>query len=310
MVSMQFWRKGDRSPGTVVLELGDDSVRALRVSDELSRPEVRSATSLSGRPPRESLRRLYRDGWFRGGRVRVMLGAKQRETAILPRPEVDDGELVDAMRWQVAEKLPYPPEEALLDVLTVDDREPPARQQVIVVAAHRPSLATLLQPVARLRGQRVECIDVADCAQRNLVEAACGGEISVACITERDGAMLFTVSRGRDLIYSRVFDLDTEGRDGELSAERIGIQVQRAIDTLERRSPDAAPVRIVIGPPSSEASPLRPVAEQCGLPVEALDWAAGADVDPTARVDLDADPALMLLVGAALRRVPAEARHG
>ncbi len=306
---MQFWRKGDRSPGTVVLELGDDSVRALRVADESPRPEVRSAASLGGRPPREALRRLHRDGWFRGGRIRVMLGARQRETAILARPDVDDAELVDAMRWQVAEKLPYPPEEALLDVLTVDDREPPARQQVIVVAAHRPTLAALLQPVARLRGQRIECVDVADCAQRNLVEAACGAGPSVACITERDGSMLFTVSRGRGLVYSRVFDLDSEGRDGERSIERIGTQVQRAIDTLERRSPDAAPVRVLIGPPSSDASPLRPVAEQCGLPVEALDWAAGADVAPAARADLEADPALMLLVGAALRRVPLEARH-
>jgi MSHA biogenesis protein MshI len=307
---MQFLRRGDRSPGTVVLELSDASVRALRVSDELSRPEVRSAASLSGQPPRESLRRLHRDGWFRGGRIRVMLGARQRETAILPRPEVDDAELVDAMRWQVAEKLPYPPEEALLDVLTVDDREPPARQQVIVMAAHRPSLAALLQPVARLRGQKIECVDVADCAQRNLVEAACGSTISVACITERDGALLFTVSRGRDLVYSRVLDVAAEGRDGDLSVERLGIQVQRAIDTLERRSPDSAPVRMVIGPPSSDASPLRPVAEQCGLPVEVLDWTAGAEIEPAARADVEADPALMLLVGAALRRVPVEARHG
>ena len=307
---MQFWRRGDRSPGTVVLELSDASVRALRVSDELSRPEIRSAASLSGQPPRESLRRLHRDGWFRGGRIRIMLGARQRETAILPRPEVDDAELVDAMRWQVAEKLPYPPEEALLDVLTVDDREPPARQQVIVVAAHRPSIAALLQPVARLRGQQIECVDVADCAQRNLVEAACGSAISVACITERDGALLFTVSRGRDLVYSRVLDVAAEGRDGEYSVERLGIQVQRAIDTLERRAPESAPVRMVIGPPSSDASPLRPVAEQCGLPVESLDWAAGTEIDPAARADVQADPALMLLVGVALRRVPAEARHG
>lgn len=303
MVASWVRKKGERSSGTVVLELADASVRALRVVDEADgRPAVRAAATLTGTAPKDALKRLSRDRWFDGGRVRVMLGARQRETAILPRPDVQDDELVEAMRWQVAEKLPFPAEEALLDVLTIDDREPPARQQVIVVAAHKPKVAALLQPVSRLRGQTLECVDVADCAQRNLVEAATGSDTSVACLTERDGAILFTISRGRDLVYSRILELGAEGREGDMPAERLGMQLQRAIDTIERRSPESAPVRMLVGPSASPDSPLRAVAEQCGLTVVDLDWTAGAVVDPGAHADIEADPALMLLVGAALRR--------
>lgn len=307
MLSGLFQKKGDRGPGTVVLEFGDSVVRALRIARH-ERPTLHGAASLAA-APRDALARLARDRWFDGGRLRVMLGARQRETAILARPDVEDDELVDAMRWQIADRLPFPAEEALLDVLTIDDREPAARQQVIVMAAHRPRVATLLQPLARLRGQQVECVDVADCAQRNLAEAATGSGISVACLTERDGSLLFTVSRGRDLVYSRAFELAAEGRDGELPVERIAMQLLRAIDTIERRSPESAPVRMLVGPAASPQSPLREIAQQCGLSVADLDWRAGVDVDETARADIDADPALLLLVGVALRRerVPAEA---
>lgn len=307
MLSGLFQKKGERGSGMVVLELETSCVRALRIGQG-ERPIVHGAASLAG-APRDGLSRLARDKWFDGGRLRVMLGTRQRETAILARPDVDDAELVDAMRWQIADRLPFPAEEALLDVLTIDDREPAARQQVIVVAAHRPEIAALLQPLSRLRGQQVECVDVVDCAQRNLAEAAAGPELSVACLTERDGSLLFTVSRGRDLVYSRAFELAAEGRDGELPAERVAMQLLRAIDTIERRSPEAAPVRMLVGPAASPQSPLREIARQCGLSMMDLDWQAGVHVDEAARSDIDADPALLLLVGAALRRqsVPAEA---
>jgi hypothetical protein len=300
-------RRASRSSGTVVLELASAGLRAVRVSTGDRRPRIVAAAALHGVPVGDALAQLSRDGWFDSGRVRVMLGAGQRETALLPRPDVDDAELVDAMRWQMADKLSYPAEQAVVDVLTIDDDAPTPRQQVLVVTTERDALKALLEPVVRMRGQRVEWVDVVDCAQRNLVEAGCGPTVCVACVTERDGTLLFTVSRGRDLVHSQAIQAPADGRDGERAVERMGLQIQRAIDTIERRSPDAAPVRMLVGPRASEGPPLRAVAEQCGLPVEPLDWAAGADVDPAARARIDADPSLVLLVGAALRFAGEEA---
>jgi MSHA biogenesis protein MshI len=304
-------RHGAHGPaGTVVLELGDARVRVLRASLDGARPRIDAAATIAGQAPRDALARLSREGWFAAGRVRVMLGASQRDTAILPRPDVEDAELVDAMRWQMADKLPYPAERAAIDVLTVDDHEPATRRHVIVVAADRDALRGLLGPVVATRRRRVEWVDVADCAQRNLVEAACGAAACVACVTERDGALLFTISRGRDLVFSRVIEVAPDGRDDTLAVERMGLQLQRAIDTIERRSPESAPVRMLVGPPPSAHSPLRAVAEQCGLPVAPLEWDAGAEIAPAARADIDADPDLVLLVGAALRHADPEALRG
>jgi MSHA biogenesis protein MshI len=296
----------DAAGGRVIVELGEHRLRALRLTWHGGRGRVEAATSADGAVALEVLKRLRREGWFGG--LRVMLGVRQRETAVLPRPPVEAAELPQAMRWQLADVLTFPPEEAVLDVLTLFDDEPQARRQVMVVAAHRARLVAWLAPIASIRGLVPDCIDIADLAQRNLVEASCGSDRSIACLTEREQAVLFTVSRGRDLLFSRVFELtpggdgDSDG-DGDRLAERIGVQLHRAIDSLERRSPAYAPVRILTGP-GRGAAPLEAIAALCGLPAEPLDWRAALDVEATVQADFDADPALIHLAGAALRRAP------
>ncbi|MFZ4759066.1 MAG: hypothetical protein ACOYLX_12960 [Burkholderiaceae bacterium] len=292
-----------------MLEFGARRLRALRFREAGGRVSVEAAASLEERSPGEALRRLGKDGWFGG--TRVLLGVRQRDTAVMQRPPVDDAELPGAMRWQLADTLPYPPDQAIVDVLTFQDDEPPARQQVMVVATHRPKLAELLRPLAGKRQMRPDVIDVADCAQRNLVEASCGPQRSAACLTHREGAVLFTVSRGRTLLFSRVFDVQDpddarDSADETVVAERIGVQLQRAIDVLERRSPEAAPTRMLVGP-SNDGALMALIAELCGLPLVDLDWHAHVDVAATARADIEADPALVHLVGAAMRAPKPEA---
>ena len=273
-------------------------MRALRFRPEGSTPRVEAAATLPGEPGRDALKRLKREGWFGG--VRVVLGVRQRETAVLPRPPVDDTELVQAMRWQLAGMLPFPPDEAIVDAVTLGDTDAEARRQVLVVAVHRAALRRWLEPLAAVRGLIPDCIDVVDLAQRNLVAAAAGSVRCVGCLTEREGAVLFTISRGRDLLYSRVFDLGAHEGDGDRTAERIGVQLQRAIDVLERRSPEDAPTQLLTGPAGGRA-PLGAIAVLCGLPTELLDWRAGVHIEADARPALEADPGLIHLVGAALR---------
>jgi MSHA biogenesis protein MshI len=248
----------------------------------------------------DRLASLLRTGWFDGAHIGLMLGPRQREVAIVNRPDVPDADLVEAMRWQVAESLSFPPEEAVLDVLTMDETLPLGRQQVVVAAAPRTQLAGLLAPFTALRRAKVTWVDLIDCAQRNLV-AALDATHSLACLSLHDGQLLLTVSRGRELIYTRVFELEAEPRGQGLPIERIGTQIQRAIDTIARRAPGAGPEQMLLGPARTDASALAAIADLTGLPVRRLQIPPGWILDAAVQAQFAAEPECLSLLGALLR---------
>lgn len=288
-----------------LVSFGESAMQVLRVS--LDQPprllgQLRLDGSAANRP---ALVKAARAKGFLRGRVNLLLGVRERSVAMLPRPPVDDAELLDAVRWQLQDAFSFPPESAVLDVLTIDDAAPRERQQVMVFAIQRESLAELLKPFGAA-GVRPRVVDAVDCAQRNLVRACCGDERTVACLAYSGAALLFTVSRGEDLFFSRVFDnLGGEGDAGDV-VERVGLQIQRSSDLLERRDAGLAPAELVIGPPTaaddgggSDQDLLVRCAELTGLRWRRLDWRAALGGDlPGEGIPEDE---LFHLYGAALR---------
>ncbi len=285
---------------TVVLEQAPAGVRVVRTHAAGAVCELVRATVVREGTATEAVHALSRAGWFDGAYIRLMLGPGQREIVIHSRPEVDDAELVEAMRWQVADSLSFAPEESVLDVLTMDEAEPLARQQVIVVAAQRARLQALRTPFAEPDQARIACIDIIDCAQRNLVAASVGESHSKACLSQHDDGLLFTVSRGRELVYTRVFEGGTERSFDPYTVERTGTQIRRALDTIERRSPGAAPNQILLGPAVAGAA-VAAVAELSGLPVAPLLWQQSLRLAPELEALIRAEPTLVPLLGVALR---------
>jgi hypothetical protein len=133
----------------------------------------------------------------------------------------------------------------------------------------------------------------------------------VACLTAHDAHLVFTVSRGRALVYTRVFDLDSEGLTQGTAIERIGMQILRAVDTIERRSPGAGPIQLVLGPTPTQTlgAALGAIADLSGLPVKRLDWRAGLTMTAAFNELIDTEPALLFLLGALMRPFAKEPAH-
>ena len=311
---LRKWRSGARSGKRVtVIEWRDAGVLVLSTQPSAAgQPEVVDAQFIDCAPDKRDacVGRLARQGWFAGRNI-VLLGIRQRQMATLPRPTVPDAELVEAARWQLQGALDYPPEEAVLDVLRLGQDEPAARQQLAVFAVRRSALAQWLAPLTG-RKIKIEAVEVADCAQRNLAALHPAKGQAVAMLSLREDSIFFSVTRGSEVLVSRSFDASTvtaapaaQADETGALAERVGLQLQRMLDTLERRSAAMAPSQIVVPSPSQHSTLLTQCAELTGLRVLPLDL--GALLSPAGRPATVA-PALqgdfLHLLGAALRPAP------
>lgn len=258
-----------------------------------------------------------RQGWVAGQRAVLMLGAAQRQLSAVARPPVEPEALREAARWQLVDAVDYPPEEAALDVLTLGTQGPVNRQQLMVFSLHRPALAELLAPVQTTR-LRLEAVDVVDCAQRNLVGLLNGGTQPLAALSLRDGQLLFTVSQGSELMISRQFDAPEPQvpgtadspkrlRDEEALAERVGLQLQRALDTLERRTAQWMPSTLLLLPHDRRGALLELCAELTGLRVVPLDTSMLMGTGPATETAGPDRSEFVHLLGAALRQPAAVA---
>jgi hypothetical protein len=294
------WRARFGVQERTLLVIGDEQVFAMRWS--LAQPL--HMLSLACVPASATwCADLKAQGYLKGD-VTLMLSARQRAVTILPRPAVADAELVDAVRWQLQDAFSFAPEAAMLDVLTMDDDKPIDRQQVMVFAIEKTELAQLLKPLLQSKAP-VQCVDVPDCAQRNMVRRVCGETRTVACLAYQDGAVLLTVSRGADLLFSRLFDnLNLERLTDE--ADRVALQIQRSFDFLERRSADAAPVELVVGPARAQDADDRDFLLVCatltGMRVRRPNWFEGFDAPEGGWAEHGV--ALFHLLGVALRDQP------
>jgi MSHA biogenesis protein MshI len=238
---------------------------------------------------------------------------------VLPRPAVPDAELVEAARWQLQGALDYPPEEAVLDVLRLGENEPAARQQLAVFAVRRAELAQWLAPLTA-RKVTLEAVEVADCAQRNLAALHGAHGQAVAMLGYREDSVVFSVTRGSEVLVSRSFDATSlratasaaaAETDVGAFAERVGLQLQRMLDTLERRSASMAPSQIVVIKHPTQAALLAQCAELTGLRVMPLDLtglpglAVALAAHPAPLGELQGD--FIHLWAAALRPQPVEA---
>jgi MSHA biogenesis protein MshI len=254
---------------------------------------------------------LREKGWFAGSRNIMMLGVRQRQFTVLPRPSVPDAELAEAARWQLQDALDYPPEEAVLDVLRLGQDEPPARQQLAVFSLRRFELMRLIAPFTANK-VKLEAVDVADCAQRNLAGLHASHGRPLAMLSLREDSMVFSVSRASEVLLSRSFDASKLGTDPAEEAalgERVGLQLQRMLDALERRSPALSPAQIlVLSDPASPSSLLTQTAELTGLRVLPFDLSAlmqSVTIDAPAEANVPSWRADFLhLLGAALRPAP------
>lgn len=161
------------------LDIGTHAVRAVELSFGRGRPALRRMGQVALPPGAvvagevmvptlvaAALRRLWAQVGFRSRRVVVGVANARVVARMTELPDLPEGELRSSLPYQVQELIPIPVEEAELDFQVVERVQTPdgeARLQVLLVAAHRDMLRSLLRSLeaANLTPARIDLIPFA-----------------------------------------------------------------------------------------------------------------------------------------------------
>jgi MSHA biogenesis protein MshI len=153
-------------------------------------------------------------------RVKSVLPSAKRVIAVLDpedyqivqaeAPDVPAEEIRDAVRWRAMEFLGIPPDDLTIDVLTLSEAETRAGG-VFAIAAQNELVRARMQTLESL-GMEADVIDIAETAQRNLLNAvvaagAMSADVAGALVAEGERALLTIMVHG-EMLFFRRFDFD------------------------------------------------------------------------------------------------------
>lgn len=239
----------DIEPGAVTAVVGDGSGRTVLRSASHALPsgivregEVADVAGLAA-VLSEMFERSRLDR-----RVRLGVANQRIVMRTLDLPQMEKAKEIDsAIRFQAAEQIPMPLDEAILEhrVLgTVETADGP-RTRAVLVAARRDMLENLLEAVTAA-GLRVEGIDLSAFAMiRALHDPARSGGVLYACVS---GITNLAVADGLTCVFTRSVMQGTDAMAEELAA-RCGIDLDEAqrglrrgglTEPLDEHAPDSA----------------------------------------------------------------------
>lgn len=187
-------------------------------------------------------------------------------------PNVSGQELVTAARWRARDLIDWPVDQATVDILPIPRAPNSGGEQLFVIAARNEHVARAMRRFDAA-GAPLEVIDIAETAQRNisaLFEQP--GRATAFLRLDEQGGLLTVTSEG-DLFVVRRIDV-SQRQLGEQSEEarrelleRVLVEVQRTLDSVERQYSFLSVSRLVLGPERLESGLTEFLRDNLGVPV-------------------------------------------
>ena len=222
----------------------------------------------------------------------VRLGVANQQIVVrqIELPQIDDDkEREMAIRFQAADAIAMPLEDAVLDYQIVgyrDDADGGTRMRVVVVAA-RSTMVSALVEAAREAGLKPDGIDLDAFALIRALGNDDGADQTARVFCHLAGVTNLAVAVGNSCVYTRPLSAGWEGETEHVAAA-LADEVRLSIDSY-RTLPDAQPIEglVLSGPGASVPGLAEELAARLGLegviasPLGRLDPSAlGADEDP------------------------------
>jgi type IV pilus assembly protein PilM len=204
----------------------DDAAVASLEPNVVRDGEVGDAAALT-----EALKALFRERKDFDKKVRVGIANARIVVRPLDLPPMTDAkELAAAVRFQAAEELPMPLEQAVLDYqdMGVIDTPDGPRQRVVVVAARREMVESIAGAV-RAAGLKIEGLDLSAFAMIR----ALGPDAEPTLYLSVGGLTNLAIADDRGCSFTRVAPTGLESMAAEI-AERVAMPLAEARDWLAR----------------------------------------------------------------------------
>ena len=224
----------------VALDIGSSAIAGAEIKDgrQLSRAAVEELPEglvVDGEVAEpvdlaNHIKRFWKDSKFSGRSVRLGVANQRVVVRMIELPAIDDpAEMRQTVDIEAAEHIPIPPDQAIIDYQSVgwfEDESGP-RQRLVVVAAHREMIETLVSAVRRA-GLRVDGIDLEAFALiRSLVPTVPRGDGAEVLCHIGAGATNIVVSVDRTSQFTRLVGLGGVDLTNAV-ADQTGLSPQEA----------------------------------------------------------------------------------
>jgi MSHA biogenesis protein MshI len=238
----------------------------------------------------------------------AVLARGQYQVLQVDAPELPRAEWTQALRWQIKDRLDFPVEQAVIQVLELpSDPVRKANSQLMAVAAANGPLQGLIA-----RGDQVgldwSAIDIPETALRNISALVEPADKAQALVHIGDEHALLVITVGGELASSRQLDMalgplnSSDDNTRQAAFDRAGLELQRTLDGFERHFNHLSLSRLLIAPAVGLEAFMAHLRELVYVPVEPLDLSAVLD---TTAAEVLTNPAQLSLhlcaIGAALR---------
>ena len=224
----------------VALDIGSSAIAGAEIKDgrQLSRAAVEELPEglvVDGEVAEpvdlaNHIKRFWKDNKFSGRSVRLGVANQRVVVRMIELPAIDDpAEMRQTVDIEAAEHIPIPPDQAIIDYQSIgwfEDESGP-RQRLVVVAAHREMIETLVSAVRRA-GLRVDGIDLEAFALiRSLVPTVPRGDGAEVLCHIGAGATNIVVSVDRTSQFTRLVGLGGVDLTNAV-ADQTGLSPQEA----------------------------------------------------------------------------------
>lgn len=219
--------------GLVGVETGPEGIALAWVARESDVPALMHCEFRGCAPAAqaETLRQMVSAAGLEGMSVNVVLHPASYQLLLMESPDVEAGELRDAMRWRLREMISEPVEEQVMDCFALPADAYRGRSRMAYCATFAKTEMLSLHRLMQQAGLHLSCIDITELALRNLGVAAGADGINLGLLRMRSSEGMICVQNGADLYMARRLEQGLDNAGEDLSG--LLLEVQRSLDYFE-----------------------------------------------------------------------------
>jgi MSHA biogenesis protein MshI len=256
-----------------------------------------------------TLRRLRKSLRLDGFRCTLCLSFGDYQFLQAEAPDVPDEEMLEALRWRLKDMVDFPVDQSTLDAIDIiSDKGGKAKARAKYVALSPNETIERYVRLFQDAGLDLQVIDIPEMAQRNLAALFETQDRAVAMLSFSKGGGLLTFTYKSELLSSRHIDIslqqltDAEGSLRDAMFDRIGLELQRSLDSFERQATFVSLDKLVVMPLDENIGLTAYLAENMYVGVLGANLGEVLDIQKTPELR---QPSLqaqrMMLIGVALR---------
>jgi MSHA biogenesis protein MshI len=252
------------------------------------------------------LKRLVQQLGLKSYPCNLALNADQYQVLQVDKPNMPEAEIQNALVWKVKGLVDYQVSDATIRGIDLpSDPQQPNRSPFMFAICAKNKLLEDASNRLMDAGFLLKSVDVQVLAQRNIAALLEHENRVIVLVSFSAKGCLITFTANGELYHARFVELDRGYHLGDLitsNLERLGLELQRSLDSFDRQFPYLSVQRVVICPDQNAARFVDDLKNSLYLPVETFNLADIVSLPENMDFSsLEKQSMLVMALGAALR---------